>query len=291
MINVITFRSNLGGLTAIRDLLGQFDLFPQFVLSDRTIEELSHVSEAAATLSVCGTLGGYFGNGLEQHFGVPFVKALQPHGISGMNSWLGGLAKIVGKEKEVAAYLEGEKNRVRPELEEIRRRLKGKRAVIGMGPSFAHSYARVLDELGVEVIWTASWHFDQHYDHGSVPEAALELADRDQDFQVSVADQQNFEMINLLTKLKPDFYLSRHPGLCVWSMKLGIPSLMVADVFTALGYAGVIDFGYRIVDALANNSLARNLSQRVKLPYTDWWFEQDSFSCLEPLEAIREVAI
>lgn len=179
------------------------------------------------------------------------------------------------------AYLAEEKERTRPELEEIRRKLQGKKAVIGMGPSFSHSYARVLQELGVEVLWAAAWHFDQCYDHGTIPEVALELASSENDLPISVADQQNFEMLNLLTKLKPDFYLSRHPGLCVWSMKLGIPSLMIADVFTALGYEGTVEFGYRILDTLANNSLARNLSQRIALPYSDWWFSQDSFKFLE----------
>lgn len=156
--------------------------------------------------------------------------------------------------------------------------------MIGMGPSFSHSYVRVLQELGIEILWAAAWHFDQHYDHGSIPEATLELASRRDDISISIADQQNFEMLNLLKKLKPDIYISRHPGLSVWSTKLGIPSLMVADVYTALGYEGTVEFGYRIIDTLANNSLARNLSERITLPYSNWWFEQNSFTFLEDEE-------
>jgi len=59
---------------------------------------------------------------------------------------------------------------------------------------------------------------------------------------------------------------------------------MVADVYTAPGYDGILEFGYRLIDTLANNSLARNLSKRVSLPYHDWWFQQESFSLLEDEE-------
>ncbi len=53
---------------------------------------------------------------------------------------------------------------------------------------------------------------------------------------------------------------------------MGIPSVMVADEYTAFGYRGIINFGYRIIDALENNSLAEELSKRIKFPYNPWWF-------------------
>jgi nitrogenase molybdenum-iron protein alpha chain len=56
---------------------------------------------------------------------------------------------------------------------------------------------------------------------------------------------------------------------------------MISDEYSAFGYQGTLDFGERIIDALTNNSLAKNLAQRIKLPYTDWWFEQDPFTFLE----------
>ncbi|MNI90858.1 hypothetical protein D3C73_1484380 [compost metagenome] len=56
---------------------------------------------------------------------------------------------------------------------------------------------------------------------------------------------------------------------------------MISDEYSAFGYQGTLDFGERIIDALTNNSLANNLAQRIKLPYTDWWFEQEPFTFLE----------
>ncbi|MCX7923557.1 MAG: nitrogenase [Clostridia bacterium] len=278
-VNMINFRG--GAKEAITAILARFELEPVFVAPFSTVEELSKMSESAATISICGTLGSYLGNGLEEQYGVPYVKSLQPHGTAGMDSWLRGLGKATGKENEVEEYIAEEKARITSELAVIREKLKGYKAVVGMGPSFGHNYIRVLQELGVEVVWGATWHFDQHYDHGTCPESSRKLSDSETDIPISVCDQQNFELLNLLNKLKPDLYISRHGGTAVWATKMGIASVMVADEYSAFGYQGLIDFGYRLIDAVTNRSLAKNLSARVKLPYTDWWLSQDGFSFLQ----------
>jgi nitrogenase molybdenum-iron protein alpha chain len=278
-VNMINFTGS--ARKQITDTLARFNLEPVFMLPFSTVEDLSRVSESAATISICGTLGSYIGNALEQQYGVPYVKTLQPHGIAGMDSWLRGLGAATGKEKEVEEYIEEEKEQITADLAEVREKLRGCRAVVGMGPSFGYNYIRTLQELGVEVVWGSTWHFDQKYDHGATPEAAINLAQTQLDIPISVADQQNFELLNLLQKLKPDLYVSRHPGSTVWAVKLGIPTVMVADEYSAFGYQGLIDFAYRLIDAVTNRSLARNLAARAKLPYTQWWLQQDTFTFLE----------
>lgn len=279
LVNLINF--NASAKDTITEIFARLGLVPQFGIPYSSIEEIERMSEAGATISVCGTLGGYFGNGLEQKYGVPYVTTLQPHGIAGIDTWLRSLASVLGKEKEVEEYIAEEKERTTPELEEIRAKLKGKRVVVGMGPSFSHNYIRLLKEFGLDVVWGMSWHYDSKHDHGGLPKCTQGLSEEDDDIPVSVSDQQNHEVINLLRRLKPDLYIGRHPGLSVWAAKLGIPTIMISDEYSAFGYQGTIDFGYRIIDAITNNNLALNLSKRVKLPYTEWWFEQDPFEFLE----------
>jgi nitrogenase molybdenum-iron protein alpha chain len=96
-----------------------------------------------------------------------------------------------------------------------------------------------------------------------------------------VGDQQNYEVVNLLTKLKPDLYVTRHGGSSVWSTKMGIATHMLTDEFTAFGYGGLVNFGNILVDKLTNRALAKRLAQRIKLPYTSWWLAQDSFSFIQ----------
>jgi len=278
-VNMINFTGS--ARNEIIQILAKFGLEPVFMIPFSTVEELSKISESLATISICGTLGSYIGNALEEQYGVPYVKTLQPHGIAGMDSWLRGLGAVAGQEAAVEDYITAEKERIAPDLAVIRAKLKGYTAVVGMGPSFGYNYMRTLQELGVKVIWGATWHFDQQYDHGVIPEAAAVLAQKSANISVSVADQQNFELLNLLNRLKPDLYVSRHPGSTVWATKMGIPTVMVADEYSAFGYQGLVDFGYRLIDAVTNRSLAKNLAARAKLPYTQWWLEQNSFKFLK----------
>ncbi|MDP4177299.1 MAG: nitrogenase component 1 [Bacillota bacterium] len=282
IVNVIQF--NGSGRDEVTRIFGKLGLVPRFGIPYSTIGQIEKMSEAGATISVCGTLGGYLGNGLQQKYGVPYVTALQPHGIFGVNDWLTKLGSVLGKEKEVEKLIKEETERILPELAEIREKLKGKKVVVGMGPSFSHNYIRLLQEYGMDVVWGISWHYDAQHDHGGCPNCSKYLAGEDQDIPVSVGDQQNHEVLNLLSKVKPDLFIGRHPGMSVWATKMGIPTVMVSDEYSAFGYNGTISFGYRLIDAIANNNLARNLSKKIKLPYTDWWFEQEPFHFLEQEE-------
>lgn len=278
LINIINF-SGIGRKEVVR-LLGRLGLVPQFLVQFTTVDQLSKISEAAATLSFCGTLGSYLASGLEEHFGVPYIRSLQPHGIAGIDSWLRELGKVLGREEEVEKLIAEETAAITPELEELREKLKGKRVVIGMGPSFAQNYTRVLQELALEVAWTASWHFDQRHDYGGVPASVLELAKNEKDIPACISELQVHEINNLLRQLKPDLFVCRHPGMAIWSAKLGIPTIFINDEYQSFGYQGLINFGNRVADALANPTFVQYLASKIKLPYTDWWLEQDAFKFL-----------
>jgi nitrogenase molybdenum-iron protein alpha chain len=278
LINIINFRGS--ARSYITEIFGRIGLKPSFVVPFATVDELGGMSEAAASLTICGTLGSYLGTALEEQYGVPYVKSSPPHGTAGTDAWLQGLGRAVGKELEVKQLIADEKRAVQGELAEVRAKLAGATAVIGMGPGFSLSYLRVLDELGIKVLYGASWHYDQHYDHGAQPAIVTELASGEKDIPFGISEQQNFEIANLLRTLKPDLYFSRHPGSSVWAAKQGIVTVPVMDEYTAFGYRGLVNFGWRIVDALANRRFVSNLSRHVRLPYKEWWYEQDPYHFL-----------
>ncbi|MDR1978493.1 MAG: hypothetical protein LBQ42_07150 [Synergistaceae bacterium] len=249
------------------------------IYSNTTLEELSHISEALATISICGTLASYLGNGLEQQHGVPYIKTINPLGVAGFETWFRDIGRVIGKEAEAEAYIERERALYLPKLEEVKAKLKGLRVVLGMGSSFAFQVARVIQELGMEVAYIASWHYDSRYDDGSPPPHVQYLAEHSpRDFNISVADQQNFEILNILNQYKPDLYLARHPGTTVWAVKQGVPSIFMADEYMSFGYKRTLSFAYTILDRITNRSFEKNLSSRIKLPYTDWWYRQESAS-------------
>ena len=254
-----------------------FDAEPQFLYCNSTIEELSHLSEALATVCICGTLGTYLGNALEEKYGVPYVRTINHSGVTGFETWLRGIGDAIGKRAEVEAYIEKQRAIYLLQIEEVTKQLKGLRAVIGMGPGFTYEIARVLQEFGMKVEYALAWHYDYKYDNGKVP-PALEhlLATSPKDMKVAVADQQNYEVLNILNHYKPDVYFSRHPGTTVWAIKQGFAAVFVADEYTVFGYEGTLSFAKLIRDTVTNRSFEKNLAARIKLPYTKWWYEQNA---------------
>lgn len=275
-VNLINF--HVFSRSRIKEALEELGFEAVFQVPTGRVEKLESMSEAAATIGVCETLTTYMGTALEERYGVPFVKCMNPHGITGWEHCLRTLGEKTGKEKEVEAYLAKQKEMYEPELLKIREKLKGTRAVLGFGAGFAHDYARVMSEIGIETVWIASWHYDPHLDDGDIPEETKRLVNNFPDLPNSVNDMQNFELINLLRKVKPDLYISRHRGTGAFIAKLGITAVIEADADSNFGYRGTVELGKELIDILTNRSWEKNISAHLKLPYTKWWLEQkDSF--------------
>ena len=259
----------------ITELFRRFGYETQFLYVNSTVEQLSHLSEAAATVCICGTLGTYLGNALEETYGVPYIRTVNPNGIVGFETWLREIGKKIGKSEEVEKYIEEQRAIYLPQIEEIKKELKGLRCVIGMGPGYTYEVARVLIELGMEVVYGLAWHYDYKYDNGEVPPALEYLKENaPKDLQLSVADQQNYEVLNILNRYKPDLYFSRHPGTTVWAIKQGYAAVFVADEYMIFGYDKNLRFAKTVLDTVKNRSFEKNLAARIKLPYTQWWYDQ-----------------
>lgn len=259
----------------IIEMFKNFDLEPTFLYCNSSVEELSHMSEALATTCICGTLGNYLGNALEETYKVPYIRSINQCGIVGFETWLREIGRVTGRLDKVEKYIEEQRAIYIPKIEEVKKELKGLTAVIGMGPGYTFEVSRVLDELGIKVVWALAWHYDKQYENGDVPPSMKYLLDNEVDFEASVSDQQNYEVMNILNKYKPDLYLSRHPGSTVWAIKNGTPAVYVADEYMIFGYKHTLDFAYSILDSIKNRSFEQNLAKRTKLPYTDWWYQQN----------------
>ncbi len=275
--NVINFKNFFeSARLEIIDIFKNFDVEPLFFYTNATVEELSHMSESLATVSVCGSLGNYIGNALEELYGVPYVRSINMLGIEGFETWLRTIGRTIGREEKIEAYLKAEREKYMPKIEELKKELKGLRAVIGMGPGYTFEVARVLNELGMEVVWGAAWHYDKQFeDRAAKPEPMQNLIDKGIDFEMSVSDQQNYELLNILEATKPDIYISRHNGTTVWAVKQGYAALFAGDEFMIFGYKGTLNFAQAVLDTIKNRSFEKNLAKRTKVPYTDWWYKQN----------------
>jgi nitrogenase molybdenum-iron protein alpha chain len=271
VVNVVTFWGN----DVFTELFSPMGLVANPVVPFATVERLQQMSESAATVQMCPTLGTYLGAGLELKYGVPEVKAPPPYGIAGADAWLRALAATVGKTTEVEAVIRDEKDRIAPALAELRRELKGLKVCVAAGSIHGHSIACILRELGAEVVGSYFWHHDLALDNRDPAADSLgHLVKHHGDIPVTICNKQAYELVNYLRRLKPDLMVIRHAGLAVAIAKLGIPTFLIEDEHFGLGYRGIIRYGRKVADILANQAFVQHLAQHTQLPYTSWWLEQ-----------------
>jgi len=278
LINVINF----WGSDIFTELFGRLGLRPNYIVPFSTIGQLEKISEAAATVQICPTLGTYLAAGLEQEYGVKEVKAPPAYGLKGTDDWFRELGKITGKEKEVEELIKSERERIAPELEVLRKKLKGLRAYITAGAAHGHSLLAVLNELGMEIAGAGIFHHDPCYDNDNYKSDGLRhVVESYGDIpNFNICNKQPFELVNILNKVKPDVFIARHGGMSVWGVKLGIPTFLIGDEQFGLGYQGLLNYAYKILDALSTKEFVKNIAEHSELPYTDWWLKESPYAFL-----------
>ena len=104
----------------IIEIFKNFDLEPIFLYCNSTVEELSHISESLATTCICGTLGNYLGNGLEEKYGVPYIRTINPLGIAGFETWLREIGRVTERSDAVEKYIAEQRAIYIPQIEKIK---------------------------------------------------------------------------------------------------------------------------------------------------------------------------
>ncbi len=277
-VNIINF----WGGHIFDDFLRKLGYEAHYVIPFNKTADLAYLSEAAATIQICPTLGSYLGAALEQVYGVPEIKAPPAYGLSGTDAWLRELGRVLHREKEVEERIKGGRARVTPQIEAYRKQFAGKTAYLTAGAAHGHALIAVLRELGFTVKGAAIFHHDPVYDNGCPASDVLS-----HDVQAygdiphyQICNKQAFELVNLLNRMKPDLLIARHGGMTVWGAKLGIPTLLIGDEQFSFGYDGILHYARRIAETLDNTEFVRNLARHSTMPYTKWWLEQKPYAFL-----------
>ncbi|SET11006.1 nitrogenase component 1 [[Clostridium] polysaccharolyticum] len=273
LINIVA----LWGSDYFSEILKPLGLRVNYLIDMASFDELAQASEAVATTTFCHTLGSYFGSALETEFGVPQIHAPMPYGFAGTDAWIREIAKVTGKEDIVEAYIESEHKRVLPKIKELREKLKGVKGFVATGSAYAHAIIEVIKELGVQVDGSVVFHHDPVYDSGNEHENSLKfLTDNYGDIEYfSVSKTQQFQLYGLLKRVAPDFIIIRHNGIAPLALKMGVPAMPMGDEHMAVGYDGMIRVGEALVEILSRKKFGKLLQENIKLPYTDWWLNQE----------------
>ncbi|MCH3967640.1 MAG: nitrogenase component 1 [Atopobiaceae bacterium] len=278
-VNVINF----WGSDVFGKWLEPFGVKPNYITPYSTVNTLEHASEARATIQACSSLGSYLGAVLEQDFGVPEVQTAPPYGIRQTERWFEELGRILGQPDVAARVVEERRERYLPQIEELRHQLAGKRAYVAAGASHGHALIAVLRELGLDVAGTFIFHHDVTYDNHNTEADLLghDVSDYGDIPHYNVCNKQEYELVNMLSRLRPDVFIARHGGMTLWGARFGIPTLLIGDEHYMMGYEGLVRYGRRLVETVENDEFVENLSQHAINPYTKWWYEQPTDTFLK----------
>lgn len=234
-----------------------------------SLEKIKEIPAAQASTSICKVFADEFMKTLYEDYDIPYSHTVMPIGVRNTDIWFRGIAGVVGKEKEAEEIIQREHERILPLVESIKKRLIGKRVFIcgGTGRSFAA--AALIDDFGMKLVGLETPTYDDD------AQADIEYLNTiHSDYVIDIANMQPFEQVNLVKKLKPDVFI----GVPEWAAKLGIPTTHVLDMKRpTMGYDGLLFLGNKIADQLENPGFNVKLSQHIKLPYRDSWYQEDAF--------------
>ena len=271
-INVINF----WGSDRFTEWFKPFGYEPNFIVPFSKVQTLRKSSESALTVQACSTLGSYLGAVLEQEFGVPELETAPPYGIKQTDRWFRAIGKALHQEEKAEEVIAEKKAKYLPEIESLREKFKGKTAFVTGGAAHGQALTAVLGELGIKVVGTSIFHHDPLFDSKRVGNDQLDHSVNDYGNigNYRVCCKQEYEIVNLLHRLHPDLFISRHPGMTLWGAKFGIPCIQIDDEHFCMGYEGLADYGHRLLEVLENDEFVNTIHKHASNPYKKWWFEQ-----------------
>jgi nitrogenase molybdenum-iron protein alpha chain len=257
-------------------------LEPNYLTPYATLESLADAAKAVVTVQICPTLGSYMGAALEQACGVPELTEAPPYGIPQTERWFKALGRATGREAEAESFLEKERAEWLPRFEKLKKSLQGKTAYVTAGAAHGHAMLAILKEYGMETLGAGIFHHDSVYDNPSESLDALKtmVGDYGDVKNYTVCNRQEYELVNLLNRLKPDIFVARHGGIVRWGARLGIPALLVEDEHYGMGYEGLVRYGRRVLHTIENVEFIRNFSRHAKIPYSEKWLASDPYTFL-----------
>jgi nitrogenase molybdenum-iron protein alpha chain len=283
LLNVI----HLGGPDVFTPLVGPLGLKVNLIMGGNSLERLADLSTAAATVTMCFVLS-YLATGLEQEYGVPEIRAPLPYGQDATDNWLRDIARVTGRTHLVEAVIASERARIAPELERLRRLLKGKKGFVAAGAAFAHGLIADLRELGITVDDAYSFHHDPSTDSRDPQQDSLgHLIETTGDIEnFTVSPDQHFQTHAALKRSNPDFVICRHSGTtATLAGRLGIPVLPIFYSNDGLGYEGLLTIGRAILRVLPRRRFYEDVAAHSSFPYQKWWLEETNPYALDTAEA------
>ncbi len=222
---------------------------------------------ARLSISLDPDAGAYFGNLLEERFGVPWIAAAPPIGTEGVHRWLAAVGGALGRTAEAEALHQREL--MAWKLDGKGEALAGRSVYVSLPTTQAWAVARLCASFGANLCGLSVDHLDSTHE-----KLIREMAESFPALSLHVGGGQLLEEASIVNKLKPDLYLGHSAG-AAQAARLGVPSLSMEHRAIA-GYAGPLWFLSASRKALLSPALARRLGEKSRPPYGEGWYRKSA---------------
>jgi len=263
-INLISISENKKGIEEILRLLGELEVNVNTIPQFASIDEIKKAHLAKVSIAVNDDEADILLRGILEKSQVPSIKSKVPIGISGTSSWLEELGKSIDIQDKVTTFVTKEEKRL--EKYTSKQPLLGKKIFIDLPTSVAIELIGFIEELGGEVTGISISHID-NLNRDKFKVLSKEVF-------VKIGDGQPFELVNILLKNKPDFYIGNTDQVGLVS-KLGISPISVTNK-TLYGYEGAIELIRSFQKLEKRKGFVNYLSENTKLPYKETWLKKSS---------------
>ncbi len=263
-INLISISENQKSIDEITRLLKKLDLNVNVIPQFSSIDDIEKAGLAKVSIALNLDEADVLLKGLKEKAGVPYVKTLAPIGTNATALWLTELGKLLSIEDKVEALILLEEKGV--EKYTCHQPFSGAKVYVDLNTSQAVSIAGLIEELGGELVGVTVSHIDD-LNKSNLKEFEKEVF-------VGVGDGQLFELANILSKNKVDYYIG-DSGKAAWLTSLGILPISVTNKIL-YGYQGIIEFIKTIKRAQRGKNFSDYLSENTKTPYKEAWLKRST---------------
>ena len=198
-VNIIGDYNINGESMVLKSLLEQMGIRVRCVFTGHAdYEGITAAHRVKLNLLICQNSARFLTEGLQKRYGIPYLEVT----FLGLSQTIASLRRIgqyFGLESQAEKVIATEYKAIKPGLERLLPRLKGKKAALFFGAARMASLVKALDDMGIEVTFTGS----QFGDSSTYKDAWRNV--NPGTYIIDDASEQDLE--HLLDELRPDVFM------------------------------------------------------------------------------------
>jgi nitrogenase molybdenum-iron protein alpha chain len=263
-VNVVSMSESAGDVAAAVHILDELGLVSNVIPRFSSVPAIARAGSAIATVALNGGEGEYLAIGLEESFGVRYIRTDTPIGAAAAERFVSAIARELSREEQAAEYVRRFAESVPRAGEGDGQFLEGASFFLNMDLCAAAGFAELIGEFGGVVTGFAV----PYVDSGNRSQL-----DRFADKKITaiVAGGQQFEIANALSKTRPDYFIGAE-GNTSSALSMGVVPISLSRIPT-FGLAGVEAFA-GLMKKIKKIGGIRSTGEKNENYYRDAWLRK-----------------